>query len=47
MQNSAQLTEELFKLIEDHMKKTKAGLTTYQAKALRVILPTIIFRLMK
>jgi len=47
MQNSAQLAEEMFKLIEQHMKKAEAGLTTYQAKALKVILPTIIFRLMK
>jgi hypothetical protein len=41
------LVEEIFRLIDQHMSTAGAGLTTYQVKALRVIIPTIIFRYLK
>ena len=41
------ITEEIYQLIEKHMQTAGAGLTIYQMKALRVIIPTIIFRYLK
>ena len=41
------LVEEIFRLIDQHMSTAGVGLTTYQVKALRVIIPTIIFRYLK
>jgi hypothetical protein len=41
------IAEDILKLIEKHMTTAGAGLNAYQLKALKVIIPTIIFRYMK